>query len=170
MLETLDKNEFPALTYTRDLKDWKEFIRRTPDEYEIWIQNVTKECTIIELRILEELTKQDKPIFVDTNIPVNILKEISDTNHVLIMLANPDISVNRFFEREDRDKQFLYQLLISEENKEQALNNFKECLKRINNEQTYNEFLNSGFNVIIRDENRTVEQTLSLVELMFKLK
>jgi adenylate kinase family enzyme len=170
LLETLDKNEFPALTYTRDLKDWKEFIRRTPDEYEIWIQNVTKECTIIELRILEELTKQDKPIFVDTNIPVNILKEISDTNHVLIMLANPDVSVNRFFEREDRDKQFLYQLLISEENKEQALKNFKECLKRINNEQTYNEFLNSGFNVIIRDENRTVEQTLSLVELIFKLK
>ena len=120
LLETLDKNEFPALTYTRDLKDWKEFIRRTPDEYEIWIQNVTKECTIIELRILEELSKQNKPIFVDTNIPVNILKEISDTNHVLIMLANPDISVNRFFEREDRDKQFLYQLLISEENKEQA--------------------------------------------------
>ena len=55
LLETLDKNEFPALTYTRDLKDWKEFIRRTPDEYEIWIQNVTKECTIIELRILGEL-------------------------------------------------------------------------------------------------------------------
>ena len=126
--------------------------------------------TIIELRILGELAKQNKPIFVDTNIPVNILKEISDTNHVLIMLANPDISVNRFFERQDRDKQFLYQLLISEENKEQALKNFKECIKRINNEQTYNEFLNSGFNVIIRDENRTVEQTLSLVELMFKLK
>ena len=86
------------------------------------------------------------------------------------MLANPDVSVNRFFEREDRDKQFLYQLLISEENKEQALKNFKECLKRINNEQTYNEFLNSGFNVIIRDENRTIEQTLSLVELIFELK
>ena len=47
---------------------------------------------------------------------------------------------------------------------------FYRLLKRINNEQTYNEFLNSGFNVIIRDENRTVEQTLSLVELMFKLK
>ena len=30
----LDKNEFPNLTYTRDLTDWSEFIRRTPDEYE----------------------------------------------------------------------------------------------------------------------------------------
>jgi nicotinamide riboside kinase len=170
ILDQLDKNEFPALTYTRDLKDWTHFIRRTPDEYEKWIKDVTKECTIIELQILKKLLNQNKPIFVDTNIPVEVLHKISDTDHVLIMLANPDISVNRFFEREDRDKQFLYQLLISEENKEQALKNFKECLKRINNEQTYNEFLNSGFNVIIRDENRTVEQTLSLVELIFKLK
>lgn len=34
----LDKNEFPNLTYTRDLTDWSEFIRRTPDEYEAWIE------------------------------------------------------------------------------------------------------------------------------------
>ena len=32
-------------------------------------------------------------IFVDTNIPVEILHKISDENHVLIMLADPNISV-----------------------------------------------------------------------------
>lgn len=61
-LSELDSIEFPALTYTRDLKDWRDFIRRTPDEYEAWIKEVTKECAILELGILEELSKQEKPV------------------------------------------------------------------------------------------------------------
>ena len=169
LLDTLDKNEFPALTYTRDLKDWHHFIRRTPDEYEKWIKDVTKECTIIELKILDELSKENKLIFVDTNIPISILKEISDTDHVLIMLTDPTISVNRFFERSDKEKQFLYKILLEEENPTYALENFRECLKRINSIDNYNNFLNSGFNVLIKDENRTIEETLKLVEKKFKL-
>lgn len=169
-LYSLNKKDFPALTYTRDLKDWRNFIRRTPDEYEKWIDDVTKECVIIELEILEELVKEDQIIFVDTNIPIEILKEISDKEHVLIMLADPEISVNRFFDRPDREKQFLYKLLISEENPEKALANFRECLERINSVERYNEFLNSGFNVILRDDKRSVDETLNLVEKMFKLK
>ena len=168
-IKDLDKDEFPALTYTRDLKDWRHFIRRTPEEYKAWIDDVTKECTIIELEILEELSKQDKKIFVDTNIPVSILKEISDEEHVLIMLADPEISVNRFFERPDREKQFLYQLLLEEDDVEFAMENFRNGLKLINSYENYNELLNSGFNIIKRDDNRTIEQTLYLVENAFKL-
>ena len=51
-------------------------------------------------------------IFVDTNISIETLKPISDEDHVLIMLADPNISVTRFFERPDREKQFLYRLLL----------------------------------------------------------
>lgn len=72
MISDLDSNQFPDLTYTRDLKDWADFIRRMPGEYEAWIQETTKECTILELQILEELSKQGKMIFVDTNIPTDI--------------------------------------------------------------------------------------------------
>lgn len=169
-LPDLDSNEFPALTYTRDLKDWKDFIRRSPDEYEAWMNAVTKECTIIELQILEELSKQDKMVFVDTNIPTEVLEEISDKDHVLIMLADPEISVNRFFERPDKEKQFLYQLLLSEENVDEAMENFRNCLKRINSREIYNRFLNSGFHVIVRDDERTINDTISLAEEMFRLK
>ncbi len=169
-LADLDSNEFPGLTYTRDLKDWREFIRRTPDEYEAWFWETTKECTVLELEILEELSKQNIPIFVDTNIPTEVLADISDKDHVLIMLADPEISVNRFFERPDREKQFLYQLLASEENPEEAMENFRQCLKRLNSQENYNLFLNSGFNVILRDDKRTIEETLLLVEKAFRLK
>ena len=167
---TLDKNEFPALTYTRDLKDWSHFIRRSPDEYEDWIKKVTKECTILELRILDELIKENKKIFVDTNIPIDVLKEISDEDHVIIMLTDPEVSVNRFFDRPDKEKQFLYQLLLKEENPKLAIENFRNCLKRINSKENYNEFLNSGFKVIKKDDNRTKEETLDIIENQLKLK
>ena len=166
---TLDANEFPGLCYTRDMKDWRDFIRRTPDEYENWINKTSKECEILELKILENLSKEDKLVFVDTNISLEKLKEISDEDHVLIMLADPSISVNRFFDRPDKEKQFLYQLLLNEPNVDESMENFRECLKRINSIENYNKFLNSGFNVIIRDETRTIEETLNLVEKKFKL-
>lgn len=47
--------------------------------------------------------------------------------------------------------------------------NYK-CLKRINSKENYDYFLNSGFNVIVRDEKRSIEETLSLVEKTLKLK
>ena len=86
------------------------------------------------------------------------------------MLAEPEISVNRFFERPDREKQFLYQLLLQEENPDDAMKNFRECLKRVNSEEIYHHFLNSGFRVILRDDERTIEETFSLVEKALKLK
>lgn len=166
----LDSTEFPSLTYTRDLVNWSDFIRRTPDEYEAWVNSCTKECTILELKLLEDISKRSKKVFVDTNIPIEVLWDISDIDHVLIMLADPDISVNRFFDRPDKEKQFLYQLLLKEANPDKALDNFRECLKRINSRKNYNHFLNSGFHVILRDESRTVEETLSLAEKVFRLR
>ncbi len=168
--ERLDKNEFPNLCYTRDLVDFHDFIRRTPDEYERWINDVTKECEILELKILEKIKDDDKLIFVDTNISIETLKKISDNNHVLVMLTDINRSIDEFFNRPDKEKQYLYKLMMEEKDPIYALNNFKECLKRINSKERYNEFLNSGFNVLLRDDNRTLNETLEIVEKLFKLK
>lgn len=170
LLENLDTKEFPNLTYTRDLQDWGEFVRRTPDEYEAWVNGVTKECTVLEIEILKDLvSRTKKKIFVDTNISVEILHEISAENHVLIMLADPNISVQRFFKRPDKEKQFLYQLILKEDNPEDAMINFRECLKRVNSQERYMMFQKSGFNVITRDENRSIDETFALAESMFGL-
>ena len=99
-LSELDSSEFPSLTYTRDLKGWRDFIRRTPDE----------------------------------------------------------------------EKQFLYRLLLEEENTDEAMDNFRQCLMRVNSKEIYNKFLNSGFNVIKRDDTRSIEETFVLVEKAFVLK
>lgn len=164
LLPGLDRKEFPCLTYTRDLEDWHDFVRRTPEEYEAWVNGVSAECEILEMRILEKLCMQNRPVFVDTNISLETLWKISDRDHVLIMLADPKISVSRFFNRPDKEKQFLYRLLMEEEKPEAALENFRQCLARINSTKNYNDFLHSGFRVILRDDNRSEEETMALAE------
>ena len=159
LLGGLNKNEFPALTYTRDLQDWALFIRRTPDEYAAWIDACNNECAKLE----------SKKIFVDTNIPTNVLHEISDTDHTLIMLADPKISVSRFFDRPDKEKQFIYQLLLAESDPDAAIKNYRAILEKINSQENYNAFKNSGFNVVFRNEERSIEDTLKLVERALKL-
>ena len=52
---------------------------------------------LLEMRILPELCEQGKPVFVDTNISLETLKKIAKQGHVLVMLADPEISVHRFF-------------------------------------------------------------------------
>ena len=171
LLPELDKAEFPCLTYTRDLEDWHDFIRRTPEEYERWINGVTKECEILELRILDDLIQKspEKKIFVDTNICPETLHKISDEHHVMIMLANPLISVNRFFERPDKEKQFLYKLMLEEKDPETTLENFRHCLERINSVENYRAFETCGFPVNYRDEKLGIQGTLELVEKAFYL-
>ena len=169
LLPELDAREFPCLTYTRDLQNWHDFVRRTPDEYEAWINGVTLECETLELRMLEKLRTDARPVFVDTNITLGTLRQIAGANQVLIMLADPDISVHLFFNRPDREKQFLYRLLMEEENPAQALENFRQCLARVNSPENYQKFLHSGFPVLLRDENRTIEQTAALAAEIFRL-
>lgn len=162
--EVLDKNEFPCLTYTRDLVDWHDFIRRSPKEYKDWIDGAKKECEVLELRMLPDICSQGKPVFVDTNICIEKLKQIAPMNHTVVLLSDPKISISRFFDRPDPEKQFLYKLMLEEPDPQKALDNYRQGLELICSQESYNELLNSGFNVIFRDENRSIERTLSLVE------
>ncbi len=170
-LPELDSREYPNLCYTRDLRDWHEFIRRTPDEYVAWLKNVKKECEAVELQILEELLQkpgiQGKKIFVDTNISIEILHRISDERHVLVMLADPEIGIHRFFDRPDPEKQFLYRLMLEEPDPQTALDNYREILTRVCSKESYDELLHSGFRVVFRDEGRTQEETVTLAEKVF---
>ena len=169
LLPGLDSTEFPFLTYTRDLEDWHDFIRRTPEEYKAWMDGVSRECEILELRLLDGLKDQGRPVFVDTNISIETLKSITPEDHVLVMLADPQISVRRFFERPDRGKQFLYRLIMDEPDPEKAMENYRKGLMLINSQEDYDRYLHSGFHVIIRNENRSIEQTLEMVEKAFGL-
>ena len=106
---------------------------------------------------------------MDTNISLETLGAITPPDHVLVMLADPMISVRRFFDRPDAEKQFLYRLILEEPDPEAAMTNYRAGLELINSPEKYDRFLHSGFRVLLRDESRTVEETLTLAEEAFGL-
>ena len=159
----------PNLSYFQTMKDWQEFVNRTPEEYDAWIQGTSRETEQLEILLLIRLAAEGKKIFVDTNINLDTLWKISAPDHVAIMLAPQSTSVERFFDRSDPDKQFLLSVIDAAEDPEKTRQNFKDCLALINSQDKYDMFANSGFFTIVRDDSRTPEETLAILEKHFRL-
>ncbi len=142
----------PDLCYNKMLKDWRDFVKRSPEEYERWIYSVGREASEFEIAELISLSR-DKKVIVDTNIPLDILKEISDYDRVAVMLCSQSMSVERFFDRTDPEKQFLLNVIDSCENSDEVMKNYKEGLARINSREHYDEYADSGFFTVVREDN-----------------
>lgn len=142
----------PDISWLNNLTDWKEFVTRTPEEYERWIYSVGREAAEFEVAELIAIS-QNKKVIVDTNIPIDILKEISDYRHVAVMLSPQSMSVERFFDRSDPEKQFLLRVIESCENSNAVMENYRRGLARINSRAHYDEYANSGFFTVLRPDD-----------------
>lgn len=142
----------PDLCYIKSLTDFKDFVTRSPEEYERWIYGTGREAAGFEIAELISLSR-DKKVIVDTNIPLDVLKEITDYNHVAVMLSPQAMSVERFFDRTDPEKQFILSVIDSCENPEAVMENYRKGLARINSKEHYDEFLNSGFFTLVRQDD-----------------
>ncbi len=159
----------PNLAYFDTMSGWQEFIGRSPDVYEDWIEGVSREAAEMEIALLLGLASQGKKIFVDTNIPLEILKEISDERHIALMLSPQSMSVDRFFDREDPEKRFLLEKIQEADDPDAAMENFRRCIARINSAEHYEEFAQSGLFTYIRREDSTIEEAVALIEKHFDL-
>lgn len=142
----------PDICFINNLTDWKEFVKRTPEEYERWIYSTAKEAAEFEVAELISVS-QNRKVIVDTNISVDTLKEISDYNHVAVMLSPLSMSVERFFDRSDPEKQFLLKVIESCEDSESVMENYRRGLELINGKVHYDEYANSGFFTVVRQNN-----------------
>lgn len=160
----------PDLCYIKNLTDWKEFVTRTPEEYERWIYSTSREAAEFEIAELLSLSKENK-VIVDTNIPVDMLKEISDYHHVAVMLSPQSMSVERFFDRSDPEKQFLLSVIDSCDDPESVMENYKKGLALINSQEHYDEYANSGFFTLVREDDGkdTRESVCELLAKHFEL-
>lgn len=168
-MEHIDKEHQANLSYFETMKDQQEFISRTPQEYADWIVGCSKEAESLEIIRLLQLVPKKKKIFVDTNISLETLSEISDYQHIAVMLCPQSMSVDRFFDRSDPEKLFILDQINQAENPQKAMDNYHKCLEKINSKEVYNKYLNSGFYTIIRDDKSTVENTLEKLAAHFEL-
>ena len=77
------------------------------------------------------------------------------------------MSVDRFFDRKGPEKLFILEQINKAKNSEEAMDNYRECLERINSREVYERYLNSGFFTIIRDDSSTIENTLNELVVHF---
>ena len=160
----IDPIRQPNLSYFKTMKDWQEFVNRTPDEYDRWITGGSEEAAQIEIAELLRLSDTGR-VIVDTNIPLDILREISDYRRVAVMLSPQAMSVEKFFDRTDEDKQFLLNHINQAEDPERTMANFRACIAKINSEEHYREFVDSGFFQIIREQTDTDTREETLLKL-----
>ena len=160
----------PDICFLKTLTDWKEFVTRTPEEYERWIYSTSKEAAEFEVAELISIS-QDRKVIVDTNIPVGILKEISNYNHVAVMLSPLSMSVDRFFDRSDPEKQFLLNVIESCEDSKTVMENYRRGLELINGQKHYDEYVNSGFFTVVRQDTQkdTREEICEIIARHFGL-
>ena len=123
--EKLDRWKQPGLCYFDTMSGWPEWLSQTPEEHYRWMSQTTQECIEIEILELLRLSAGGQKVIVDTNIPPEVLREISDYDHVAILLCDPpDITAQKFFDRDDPDKQFMLSEIRKCPDPEATLKNF----------------------------------------------
>ena len=102
---------------------------------------------------------------------LDILKEISNYNHVAVMLSPLSMSVDRFFDRSDPEKQFLLNVIESCEDSKTVMENYRQGLELINGQKHYDEYANSGFFTVVRQDTQkdTREEICEIIARHFGL-
>lgn len=160
ILSVADPENQPNVSYMNTKPSWEHFVSRTPEEYESWVEGNARELADFEVAYLLSLPR-DKKVIVDTNIPLDLLRQISDYSHVALMLSPLGMSAERFFDRDDPEKQFLLSVIRACPDPEKTLANFKACIARINGPEVYQSYLDSGFFTLVReDDGRDTRQEM----------
>lgn len=169
-LELTTPQTHPHMNYFKTMSSWEEFVLRDKEDYDNWMEGVNREVTPFQILELISLSKK-QPVMAETNIPHDILVQIADYDHILYMVATPELATKHFFHRPDKEKQFLLRVIQNTKNPEKSLKKYKETISYCNRQEKINHYLQSGCYTIQRvQEQEDVEEKVRLAEQHFKLK
>jgi adenylate kinase family enzyme len=157
-----NKHYQPAMCYER--RDMQSFFNRPVDEYANWLKDSIAEQAEMAIIDLIKLSQNQK-VIADVHIPLEYLKHIAEYHQVVLLIAEPEMIVENYFNRED--KQEIYECIMSTPHPQEILENVKNALKAA--AIPLEEFYKSGFKCIIRDDDRSIEQTFREIEKHFHL-
>lgn len=168
ILSIVTQDEQPNMNYFNTKKDWQAFLNRAPEEYEAWVDGNSRELAGFEVARLIRLSGERK-VIVDTNIPCDLLRQIVGYHQVAIMLSPQAMSVDRFFDRPDAEKQFLLSEIRKSSDPERTMENFRACIARVNSRERYLAWQNSGFFTLVREDTAadTREETCARLAAHF---
>jgi cytidylate kinase len=165
----IDSEKYPNIHYWQSIKDWQEYINKTPDEYCKWIFDCLKEYEEFEISYLIHRS-ESKKVIVDTGLSLETLRGIADYNQVAVMLSPVSMSVENYFDRNDPDKVFIREQIEKAENPEKTMKNWLDCVAK-SNAYIYDKWINSGFFTVLREDaaTDTRTETFRILAKHFKL-
>ena len=149
------------------ITDWEEYFGRSVEEFlEAGDYNGYDEY--LEYAIIELIKiSMNNRVIADVMFPMQLLTEISNYNRIACLLASPELVTCENYGRREDHREFLECILsLREPEKKIAV---QDELFRIKVEEIYKEAQKYNLFTIIRTNDSTVENTLSLLEKHFVL-
>lgn len=140
-----------------------EFFGRSVDEYKNWLISNTREQLDFVLLDLIGLS-QNGIILCDCHLTVEEAEKITDPSRIAFLLKDPDNLVDEYCNRPDH--QGFSNFIHSASDFEKAKAVCNETLQSLN-EKRYQDIKSSNFFWLERDDNRSIEDTVKLVEKHF---
>ena len=163
----LDERYQKKATKRSAVTDWEAYFGRTIEEFladdDFHGHNEYLEFAIIELIKLSQKGK----VVADIGIPIPLLTEISDYNRIACMSVIPELVTTRAYGSREDHREYL-ECILSLKNPEEKLA-VQDEIFRIGIEKTLEEARRFGLFTVIRDENSTIEKTLTTLEGHFCL-
>ena len=156
-----DKEHQPTMNTT--FKDADEFFGRSVKEYKKWLLGNKREQLDYVLLDLIKLSR-DQVILCDLHIVVEEADKITDPSRIAFMISKPENIVDTYCNRPDH--QPFNDFIHSATDYEKAKAVCEQTLTEINVD-AYNFIKNSDYFWVERDNNRSVEDTATLVEKHF---
>ena len=140
--------------------DADEFFNRSVSEYRNWLVDNSREQ--LDFVILDLIRKaQDKKVICDCHLTLEIARVITDPSRIVFMLREPVDLVDEYCNRPDH--QGFSDWIHSATDFEKAKATCNETLYSLNKD-FYDQVKKSEFSWVERDFNRSVDDTVKMVE------
>lgn len=147
----------------KSFRDADEFFGRSVEEYKKWLLDNAREQLDFVLLDLIKLSS-DRKILCDLHIVVEEADKITDPSRIAFMIWKPDNIVDTYCNRPDHQPFSNY--IHSTSDFEKAKETCNQTLYEINI-AAYDYIRQSDYFWVERDNNRSVEDTMALVEKHF---
>ena len=159
---TLSDEEYQP-NMNRYFKDADEFFGRTIEEYKNWLIGNTREQLDFVILDLIRLS-QNQRVICDCHLTLDEIEIITEPSRVALLITNPTDLVERYCDRPDHQE--FCDFIHSATDYEKAKATCNQTLYSLNIDQ-YNAIKTSNYFWLERDDSRSVEDTVKLVENHF---
>jgi hypothetical protein len=144
--------------------DWEVYFNRPFKEYHQWLSDCGDEMLPMALINLTRLSANQKVAVDMYHMPPKIALELTEPNRIVFLVTTPERVTADYYNRPDHRE--IYECIMSLRNPETALANCSKTLA-YGNQLFLDELYQSGLFYIMRDNDSTVMNTLTLVEQHF---